>query len=362
MTLTSPLLLTLLLILPVAALEEVSIYSALTKIEYHFCISKCLVPYRYSSDDLGDALSCDTPYANPCYCATGTAAAQTASSFIASCGSSVCAAGDAEVDITSMHSLYASYCINAGWTPVGATAWYNPASTTTSLPTPNGGDEQPTPAPTPGGTVTRVTVVTQTVSNSAAVATGVTRSQVTVEATSTKFVGPDGSPISVSPNTGSSSNDRILSVGLGLGLGIGIPLLIALAGIGYLLRRRDRRAQVAAAVVQPPSPPTSPHLLSSTPASMGVTKPPPLQPSEQEIHAEEGLPMPPRDENQQPEMTQAPIISQSSDIAHHPLVGPNSPVSVVPGQYEMSGEGIPPSELRTQTTPLVPYQNHHFPA
>ncbi|KAK3694397.1 hypothetical protein B0T22DRAFT_487920 [Podospora appendiculata] len=321
------LLLLLLLALPQAtsALEEVSIGTALGKIEYHYCISKCLVPYRYSSDDLGDVLSCDPPYANPCYCATGTAAAQTASSFITSCGSSVCAAGDADVDITS-HAL-----------------------------------AQP-------ATVTRVTVVTQTVSNSAA-ATG-TRSQgkfrfllaiaaplVLLQATSTKFVGPDGSPLAVSPNTASSSSDRVLNVGLGLGLGIGIPLLIALAGIAYLLRRREKRAQV-----QPPSPPTSPHLLSSTPASTGVTKPPQLQPSEREIHAEEGLPAPPRDENLQPEMTQAQAQVISPDTGAHPLVGPNSPVSVVPGQYEMSGESILPAELRTQTTPLVPYQNHqHYP-
>ena len=51
------------------------------------------------------------------------------------CASESCAPGDIPQDITAMQSIYASYCMGAGFTQPGATAWFNPAIATASTTT-----------------------------------------------------------------------------------------------------------------------------------------------------------------------------------------------------------------------------------
>ncbi|KAK3896949.1 hypothetical protein C8A05DRAFT_20191, partial [Staphylotrichum tortipilum] len=74
--------------------------------------------------DVGRALLCGIPYANDCYRATNSLSASKAGSFQSKCRSSSCAAGELAEDMTAMQSLYASYCMNVGYTQPGATAWF----------------------------------------------------------------------------------------------------------------------------------------------------------------------------------------------------------------------------------------------
>jgi hypothetical protein len=125
---------------------------------------------NYYYNDIGRVLACGNPYANDCYCATNSVSASKVSSWMTACGSSVCAAGDYSDDMTSMHSLYASYCMNAGFTQPGATAWYTMA--VNALPTPASTSATPgqttssgptqTTSSGPTQTTTQLSVVTQT--------------------------------------------------------------------------------------------------------------------------------------------------------------------------------------------------------
>jgi hypothetical protein len=84
--------------------------------QQHICVQRCLF-WGYGND-VGSALGCDTPYNNVCYCPTSQAAA--ASSYLSSCVSTTCSAGDLPADVTSAVSVYNNYCQTAGFTLTGA--------------------------------------------------------------------------------------------------------------------------------------------------------------------------------------------------------------------------------------------------
>ena len=141
--------------LAVTAVEYVSL-----TIRYpHSCVSKCL-SYPGLLDDMGSIMKCGTPYANDCYCATPAASATRASSWVTACVSTACAAGDFSQDLSAMGSIYASYCMGAGFTQPGATNWFNPAAATTGASPGSTGGAGPPP------TITDVSVVTETSANS----------------------------------------------------------------------------------------------------------------------------------------------------------------------------------------------------
>jgi hypothetical protein len=104
----------------VLSIETVSILSQYPS-NQHGCVTRCI--YTYYASDIGNALKCGSPYDNNCFCNTAPASASAASSWLTACGSSSCSAGDLTADLTSMHSIYASYCMNAGFTQPGATDW-----------------------------------------------------------------------------------------------------------------------------------------------------------------------------------------------------------------------------------------------
>jgi hypothetical protein len=145
----------LLTISPVLSIETVSITSFYPA-NQHQCVTDCI--YADILTNIADALHCATPYANDCFCNTGSASASVATSWLSDCASSYCSAGDLSDDLTSMQSIYASYCIAAGFTQPGATDWYNPArQTATTMASP-----AQTAALGATATTTQVTVVTQT--------------------------------------------------------------------------------------------------------------------------------------------------------------------------------------------------------
>ena len=135
---------------PVRSVVTVSIDSLFPP-NQHSCVIGCI--FQCYQICLPDALSCAYPVANDCFCATASASASVATSWIAACGSSRCAACDLSDDLTSMHSIYASYCLGAGYTQPGVTDWYNPTTATA-----NPGN---TATSGPASTTTQQTVVTQ---------------------------------------------------------------------------------------------------------------------------------------------------------------------------------------------------------
>jgi hypothetical protein len=138
----------------------------------HPCVSRCLWYTIFA--DLGSAMGCANPYENACFCATNTNAFTLADDHINSCASERCSKGDIPQDLTSMQSIYASYCMGAGFTQAGATEWFNPAETTGAS---GGGDENeggsggdPAPSQTDNSgairTTTQVSIVTKTTESS----------------------------------------------------------------------------------------------------------------------------------------------------------------------------------------------------
>lgn len=165
-----PLFSTLLLLLQssVRAAETVTI-SAVLDDSGHECISKCL--FYTLVTDMGVAMGCDDPYENNCYCATAAASASVAANWMNKCASSGCGRGDLTLDLSSMQSIYGSYCMGAGFTQPGATNWYNPAETTaesepsaTDSSNSDSADAQASNTDDSGSvqTTTQVTIVTQT--------------------------------------------------------------------------------------------------------------------------------------------------------------------------------------------------------
>lgn len=151
----------------VTALESASI-SANLKGVGHTCVSKCL--YYTVLSDMGKALGCDTPYDNNCYCATAAQSASAAGEHMERCASSMCGAGDLKLDLSTMQSIYGSYCMAAGYTQPGATRWYNPAEATqepkSEAAETTASDKDAKPSQTPKDdtpmTTTQFNVVTQT--------------------------------------------------------------------------------------------------------------------------------------------------------------------------------------------------------
>jgi hypothetical protein len=119
-------------------------YHSLRQCAQH-CVCNSVSP---AYQDLVLGLGCATPFYNDCYCRTDLSSA--ASSFLSSCISISCTFGGPAGDITSAESVYNGYC-NAIRDASGAMT--TPAVDTT--------------APT----VTRVTVVTQTLSSGSSVIT-----------------------------------------------------------------------------------------------------------------------------------------------------------------------------------------------
>lgn len=140
---------------PVLSLESVSINSVFPS-RQHTCVTRCI--FTYGASDIGNALSCGNPYDNNCFCNTATASASAAAVWLSECGSSSCSAGDLTQDLTAMQSIYASYCMNAGFTQPGATDWYIP-KTTIARP-------GQTATSNSAQTTTQVTLVTQTSTSS----------------------------------------------------------------------------------------------------------------------------------------------------------------------------------------------------
>jgi hypothetical protein len=126
----------------------------------HSCVGWCLVV----TNQLVAFMGCAAPFENYCYCATAAASASRATSFITSCASSACSSGDIDHDLSSMSSIYISYCRAAGYTALTVTTSAEPSETTSTVTTtaqPGGTD-----ASQPPQTTTQVTVVTQTALNS----------------------------------------------------------------------------------------------------------------------------------------------------------------------------------------------------
>jgi hypothetical protein len=222
---------------------------SLTITSQHPCVDTCLVgdkgDYAVSGNMLA-ALGCQTPFDNHCYCATATSASSKVTSFISKCATSSCGAGDVDQDVTIMQSIYASYCLQAGYSQATTTA------TTTTTPIGQ--------ATSPGSfatTVTRTIGITgaaqpngelHSVGGCQCISIPLVMDLLTqYQGTLTVWVDSSGNPIPATnlPDN-SSSND--LRLGLGLGLGLGIPLLASVAALIWLFRRR--RASLAAGVVQ----------------------------------------------------------------------------------------------------------------
>ncbi len=122
----------------------------------HGCVAQCLDVDPFP--DIGVKLGCARPYNNDCYCATDAHAASVVSSYLPQCASSICSSGDLLDDLTAMESIYASYCLNAGYTAPGMTAWYNVGVTTARTgPQPTTGAGSAAPS-----TTTQLTYVTET--------------------------------------------------------------------------------------------------------------------------------------------------------------------------------------------------------
>ena len=122
----------------------------------HTCVRKCLW-YVGLDNDMGSMMKCATPYANDCYCATAAASASRATSWVSQCASSRCPEGDLTQDLSAMGSIYASYCMEAGFTQPGATNWFDPQAVTTTTPA-SPGSKTPPGAP---ATTTELTIVTE---------------------------------------------------------------------------------------------------------------------------------------------------------------------------------------------------------
>ena len=131
----------------------------------HRCVTQCIWAIGYS--DIGNALKCGNPYDNNCFCNIASASASAASSWLTACGSSACSAGDITADVTSMHSIYGSYCMNAGFTQPGVTDWLHRSTTITQ--------PEQTPTSNSAQTTTQLTVVTQTAPRTPSSATSTQR-------------------------------------------------------------------------------------------------------------------------------------------------------------------------------------------
>lgn len=96
----------------------------------HQCIRLCAW-FNYQGN-LPLALGCADPYENDCYCPTATESVSKARVAIEKCLSSRCAAGDYTRDLSSMKSIYAGYCKDAGYSQDAGVLGYKAADPTPS--------------------------------------------------------------------------------------------------------------------------------------------------------------------------------------------------------------------------------------
>ncbi|KAK3988842.1 hypothetical protein QBC44DRAFT_397404 [Cladorrhinum sp. PSN332] len=212
------------------ARSTVSIVGAIKPLGGHKCLEHCLWGSLWN---MGWAMSCASPTLNNCYCATSSGAEATASNWISSCATENCAAGDRTGDISSMQSIYAQYCINAGLTQSGATKWFDPSKQTSMDPTTTTTPLQKTILDTGHGFSFPPTGTSPEV-------------QTTPRA---EFNGPAGNY----PQQGDTEESNLLRpVALGLGLGLGIPLILVLIAIfGLLACRRGGDERGSSATTKP---------------------------------------------------------------------------------------------------------------
>ncbi|KAI9162922.1 benzoate 4-monooxygenase cytochrome P450 [Paramyrothecium foliicola] len=306
----------------------------------HNCLQQCIFsPGVY--EDIGTALACGRPVENECYCATPTALATVARDWIDSRASSRCAAGDLEWDITSMRSIYARYCINAGFTQPIVSEWYTTQEEEEPKTTedPNAeGDSRTTTSQTGGNQLertTRLTVVTET-SQSEPPDSGAGRTIETVDVTSTLTVSPTTSNDANMRNSldGASNDQNKRNLGIGLGLGIGVALVLAAIGVWLCLRRRKKHEPQSLAAgygygqqnetalnnvaSQPPTQTVSPvGKIERKAVPSTMSNPSPFQPEKTELSGQH-------------------VMREVSGREMHPLpdLTPSPPVPV-PGQYEL---------------------------
>ncbi|KAH8586502.1 hypothetical protein B0O99DRAFT_644374 [Bisporella sp. PMI_857] len=307
-------LLTTLITYVLAQIESVSIGRTYP----HTCVNDCVYEPNWGFvGAIEDALGCAKPVANNCYCATASASVSAVDSWLSSCATASCGKGDVSDDVIAMKSVYASYCLQAGFTAPVISTWYTPATTTASSYTP---------------TTTQLTIVTQTAppSNSGS------GTHVTVYATSTQWVSNEGSNI---PAPASQSGPN--KVALRAGLGVGIPAFIVLVGVGVWLCRRRRRdtqppmqeqwpqylpsqdgAEAPSLLAQPGSPPSA-----ATPVASPVLQ-------KTELAGGEG------------------VRREISSVEVHPfpIINPSQPVAV-PGNHELYAQNTGPELPEDISTP-----------
>ncbi|KAG9256191.1 uncharacterized protein F5Z01DRAFT_672185 [Emericellopsis atlantica] len=234
----------------------------------HRCVKYCVQHPFGVGTDIGVALQCGDPYEEDCYCATEDDSLTLVSEHINNCASTSCSAGDLTKDVSSMRSLYASYCRGKGYTQDFIEGWYTAATgpeateaTTTTT------DEDKSTKTTAVEetekvseseegqvveTSTDTTVATQTrepedEDDSASI------SRVIVSRTSILWVDNTAEPDARQEEDGGGG---VNTTALGAGLGVGVPLVLALVGAGiWLCMRQRRRKQVASEEEQqrPPS-------------------------------------------------------------------------------------------------------------
>ncbi|KAM0432330.1 hypothetical protein ACHAPT_004871 [Fusarium lateritium] len=311
-----------------ADFESVTISRELDNV-VHTCVSKCL--YYTILSDMGTAMGCDDPYDNNCYCATASASASQADAWMSKCASNTCSAGDRSRDLSSMQSIYASYCMGAGYTQPGATNWYNPAEATEESSSDDADNDssnaEPSKTVDSGSveTTTRMTIVTQTTEGGA----GPSKSRVTVEATSTYYVNPDGSPARI----GSNDNSAVK-----IGVGVAVPV-VAIAAIGlfawwFIRRRKQRQAQTL--------PTSQPVTEASTGGGAAIA--PERKDTIQRKPIGATAVSPVSSLSQTNELSGVGVQRELSgrEVQPFPNVTPGPPV-VVPGQHEMTGDGWRPN-------------------
>ncbi|XWX00566.1 hypothetical protein V2A60_008587 [Cordyceps javanica] len=205
----------------------------------HQCIRYCAW-YNYQGN-LPLALGCGDPYENDCYCPTATESISKASVAIEKCVSSRCSAGDLTRDLSSLRSIYAGYCKDAGYSQDAGVLGYTAAEPTSSssesasstAPTTGQKTDSSQASKTTGGqgisTTTQKTTVTQTRASGA----DGTSSQVVVQETETVFV--DGG------RGGGSGPSN--TVKIGVGVAVPVVALLIIAGIGLLLWRKRQTAR-----------------------------------------------------------------------------------------------------------------------
>ncbi|KAM3525748.1 hypothetical protein NHJ13051_003834 [Beauveria bassiana] len=207
-----------------------SITSAIPN-QAHQCIRLCAW-FNYQGN-LPLALGCADPYENDCYCPTATESVSKASVAIEKCLSSRCAAGDYTRDLSSMKSIYAGYCKDAGYSQDAGVLGYKaadptPSTTSDSVSQSSAQTGQKTDSSQASRT-TQKTIVTQTKASGA----DSTSSPVVAQETETVFV--DGA-------SGHGSSGPSTAVKIGVGVGVPMAVLLIMAGVGLLMWHKRRAA------------------------------------------------------------------------------------------------------------------------